>query len=1035
MGLQILFRVTLILCLLSVGACADTTNADWTFSAAGNDLGWKANSGTPPPWMNVHVESGYWAGDTTSAWNFGIISPDLAPANLVLGCSQYIQIKARVRNTDGTPFQQDLGAIYWNRVGSDSYSSERIVRFQCFGDDQWHIYNVLVGDHPLWNTTLSRLMIAPCVRKNTHIEIAWIRLMSSTTQADFSVDKSAYPAGAVISNTTPGLKVINFPIEIPSSNTARDPFTPNRAEFYWRPGSSTSDGDWVLDGVDNNAFDGLEHTYSPFPDGTYDLGVRVITNACVASDWHDSLERWVDNLTIKKDVRPRVNLDAATSLGALPRDLLGYNVLWPYLSQIYDPVTRSLPPLVESAVNDLGVGLLRYPGGCFADTFYWKQSIGPLASRPPMFTNDCESLTGASAVAKFGLDEFLQYCEARNIEPLLTLRFRWPDAPPGPMDPPSSAAACAAAVSDAEDLVEYCNSPTDGSNPNGGTDWALVRAANGHPMPYHVRLFEIANEPFGGDPFGGNAPPNPRDPFIASMTEYVSKMRAVDPSIKVSVYAYLDGQMRLTDTARQGLQYIFRQMPTSLDRTQAHLYLPFSATQTNLTQLYLETMAAGQTADERIKGVRDLLNLTLPETGANYKLRISEWNNIYGWENNPALGWINYDKSRTLMSAISAAEIQRVFVDNRSFVESSALFPLLEGMGQGVISGSPLSCFNVTPVSDVILRNPLYYVMQIFGTRLGETLASTTVVGSPTFDFFADSLSMLETTRSIPALTAIGGKDSSGAIYLMVINKDMSNAQPAVVNLNNVTGNPGQQYTADVWTLNSSSPWNYNDLLNTQRVKVTKSSETFVSGSEYSFPAHSVTSFIFHPGAVNQSYTSIGSLRILPDGAEVEIDDRVVTAVFPGSNSFYMQNPDRSAAMKVVWNGILPIEYARVQVHGTMETAENGERYIQADTVTASMPTGAVEPILFQGQALLLPCIETRGLLVSMGGRVSGATSGSFFLEDYGLGSLRVKVYAALPPQNGSFVKVTGIRTTEEGGPNGKGDVIMTRRAADITPL
>ena len=49
---------------------------------------------------------------------------------------------------------------------------------------------------------------------------------------------------------------------------------------------------------------------------------------------------------------------------------------------------------------------------------------------------------------------------------------------------------------DAADLIEYLNAPADGevTNPNGGVDWAEVRAANGHPEPYGVTRFEIGNE-------------------------------------------------------------------------------------------------------------------------------------------------------------------------------------------------------------------------------------------------------------------------------------------------------------------------------------------------------------------------------------------------------------------------------------------------------------------------------------------------------------------------------------------------------------
>ena len=55
-------------------------------------------------------------------------------------------------------------------------------------------------------------------------------------------------------------------------------------------------------------------------------------------------------------------------------------------------------------------------------------------------------------------------------------------------------------ANDAADLVEYLNAPNDGSNPNGGTDWAGRRAKNGHPAPYNVKYFEVGNETWGSHP-------------------------------------------------------------------------------------------------------------------------------------------------------------------------------------------------------------------------------------------------------------------------------------------------------------------------------------------------------------------------------------------------------------------------------------------------------------------------------------------------------------------------------------------------------
>jgi alpha-N-arabinofuranosidase len=81
-------------------------------------------------------------------------------------------------------------------------------------------------------------------------------------------------------------------------------------------------------------------------------------------------------------------------------------------------------------------------------------------------------------VATFGVDEAARWCEANGVAMIYMfgIAFGTPQ--------------------DAADLVEYLNMPV-GKNPNGGTDWARVRAENGHPEPYNVRFFEIANEADG----------------------------------------------------------------------------------------------------------------------------------------------------------------------------------------------------------------------------------------------------------------------------------------------------------------------------------------------------------------------------------------------------------------------------------------------------------------------------------------------------------------------------------------------------------
>lgn len=127
------------------------------------------------------------------------------------------------------------------------------------------------------------------------------------------------------------------------------------------------------------------------------------------------------------------------------------------------------PDLLQS-LRDLAPPFIRWPGGSFASTYKWTEGIGPYASRgyhPNVFWG------GYSDYFGFGTDEFLTLCRKLNSEPLIVL------AAPG---------TAREQVEYAMDWVRYLNDPPT-------TEWGRRRAANGHPEPYGVRLFQIDNEP------------------------------------------------------------------------------------------------------------------------------------------------------------------------------------------------------------------------------------------------------------------------------------------------------------------------------------------------------------------------------------------------------------------------------------------------------------------------------------------------------------------------------------------------------------
>ena len=130
--------------------------------------------------------------------------------------------------------------------------------------------------------------------------------------------------------------------------------------------------------------------------------------------------------------------------------------------------------------------VVRYPGGCFADSYDWRDGVGPVDKRPRR-TNFWSDIEPASSPARhryetnqFGTNEFVHFCKLIGAQPYLAANVR------------------SLSAEEFYRWVEYCNSPT------GSTTLADLRAATGYAEPFHVRYWGVGNESWG---CGGNFTP------------------------------------------------------------------------------------------------------------------------------------------------------------------------------------------------------------------------------------------------------------------------------------------------------------------------------------------------------------------------------------------------------------------------------------------------------------------------------------------------------------------------------------------------
>ncbi|WP_433868991.1 alpha-N-arabinofuranosidase [Saccharopolyspora sp. CA-218241] len=153
---------------------------------------------------------------------------------------------------------------------------------------------------------------------------------------------------------------------------------------------------------------------------------------------------------------------------------------------------------VLDLVRELGVTLVRYPGGNFVSGYRWEDGVGPVGDRPRRLDPAWRSVE----TNEFGLNEFMRFTEAAGVEPMMALNL----GTRGPQE--------------ARELLEYCNHP-------GGTAWSDLRRAHGVPDPHGIRLWCLGNEMDGPWQMGHKT----AEEYGRVAAETARLMRMTDPDL------------------------------------------------------------------------------------------------------------------------------------------------------------------------------------------------------------------------------------------------------------------------------------------------------------------------------------------------------------------------------------------------------------------------------------------------------------------------------------------------------------------------
>ena len=124
---------------------------------------------------------------------------------------------------------------------------------------------------------------------------------------------------------------------------------------------------------------------------------------------------------------------------------------------------------VVEALRDIKLPVLRWPGGCFADDYHWRDGIGPKAERKAIVN---KNWGGTVETNHFGTHEFMELCEQIGCEPYIALNMG------------------SGTVQEAADWIEYMTF-------DGESEFAKMRRENGRDKPWKLKYLGVGNESWG----------------------------------------------------------------------------------------------------------------------------------------------------------------------------------------------------------------------------------------------------------------------------------------------------------------------------------------------------------------------------------------------------------------------------------------------------------------------------------------------------------------------------------------------------------
>jgi alpha-N-arabinofuranosidase len=389
------------------------------------------------------------------------------------------------------------------------------------------------------------------------------------------------------------------------------------------------------------------------------------------------------------------------------------------------PNTAGIRNDVVTALKKLKIPNLRWPGGCFADTYHWKDGIGPKAQRPKIVNVWWGGVTEDNS---FGTHDFLNMCELLDTEPYLAGNVG------------------SGTVQELADWVQYVT--FDGESP-----MSNLRRQNGRNKPWNVKFWGVGNEAWG---CGGNMKP---EYYSDTYRKYATFM---------ADWSNTGGLFRIASGANSSdynwTEVLMKNIPLQmLEGVALHHYSVIDWNNKGdavdfTEQQYFTTMQRAWLMDSLIQKHTAIMDQYDPKK--KVALVVDEWGGWYSVEKGTNPGFLY--QQNTMRDAMIAGMTLNIFNNHSDRVRMANLAQTINVL-QAVI---------LTEGAKMLLT-PTYHVMEMYNIHQDAVLLPVTVA---TNDFVFGS-------EKLPAVSVSASRDSAGRMHVSLVNIDAKKTQDVSVNL------------------------------------------------------------------------------------------------------------------------------------------------------------------------------------------------------------------------------------------------------------